>query len=79
MMANKKWTTALLMVAMAMVLLTGCGKSEKAPAKAGADAAADGIKIGVLYSTTGPFSISEKPMLNAARMAIDEINAAGGI
>ena len=79
MMTNKKWMTALLMVAMAMVLLTGCGKSEKAPAKAGAAAAADGIKIGVLYSTTGPFSISEKPMLNAARMAIDEINAAGGI
>ncbi len=37
------------------------------------------IKIGVLYSTTGNFSISETPMQNAARMAIDEINAAGGV
>ncbi len=37
------------------------------------------IKIGVLYSTTGNFSLSETPMQNAARMAIDEINAAGGI
>lgn len=37
------------------------------------------IKIGILYSTTGNFSLSETPMQNAARMAIDEINAAGGI
>lgn len=37
------------------------------------------IKIGVLYSTTGNFSISETPMHNAAKMAIDEINEAGGI
>ncbi|MCQ2575460.1 MAG: transporter substrate-binding domain-containing protein [Treponema sp.] len=37
------------------------------------------IKIGILYSTTGNFSLSETPMHNAAKMAIDEINAAGGI
>lgn len=37
------------------------------------------IKIGVLYSTTGNFSLSETPMQYAAKMAIDEINAAGGI
>jgi urea transport system substrate-binding protein len=37
------------------------------------------IKIGILYSTTGNFSISETPMLNAAKMAVDEINAVGGI
>lgn len=41
--------------------------------------ASNTIKIGVLYSTTGNFSISETPMLNAAKMAIEEINAAGGI
>jgi len=75
-MAKKKWMTAVLAAAMVMMLATGCGKSETTPAKS---AEAEGIKIGVLYSTTGPFSISEKPMLNAAKMAIDEINAAGGI
>ena len=77
-MRNTKWFTGLLVLVMAISLLAGCGKSEKAPA-ASAPAAAEGIKIGVLYSTTGPFSISEKPMLNAAKLAIDEINAAGGI
>ncbi len=49
--------------------LAGC--NEKSSAKT--------IKIGVLYSTTGNFSLSETPMHNAAKMAIDEINAAGGI
>lgn len=50
-------------------LFSGCSKS----------AGSDTIKIGVLYSTTGNFSVSETPMANAARMAIDEINANGGI
>ncbi|MCM1253766.1 MAG: transporter substrate-binding protein [Clostridium sp.] len=40
---------------------------------------ADSIKIGVLLSTTGDFSISETPMRNVAEMAINEINEAGGI
>ena len=58
-MRNTKWFTGLLVLIMAMSLLAGCGKSEKAPAAGSAPAAAEGIKIGVLYSTTGPFSISE--------------------
>lgn len=74
---KKRWLTLLAVLTMVLFLVTGCGNS----GKGGSDAAAnqEGIKIGVLYSTTGLFSISEKPMLNAAKMAIDEINAAGGI
>jgi len=37
------------------------------------------LRIGVLSSTTGAFSISESSMLYAAKMAIDEINESGGI
>jgi urea transport system substrate-binding protein len=37
------------------------------------------IKVGILHSLTGPMAISEKPMVDAALMAIDEINAAGGL
>lgn len=77
---EKRRLTMLMVLVMAVLALTGCGGSGTAPAKVGTDAAvSEGIKIGVLYSTTGPFSISEKPMLNAAKMAIDEINAAGGV
>lgn len=74
MKTQKRWLAALL--ATMMMVTSGCaglGGSSSSSADE------QGIKIGVLYATTGAFSISEKPMLNATKMAIDEINAAGGI
>ncbi len=44
-----------------------------------AGAADDAIKIGVVYSLTGGTAISEACMYNSTIMAIDEINAAGGV
>ena len=41
--------------------------------------AADTIKVGALYSQTGGLSIVEKMLANAVRMAVAEINAAGGV
>lgn len=67
----KKWLAALL--ATMMLVVTGCSNSGTTAGDS------EGIKIGVLYATTGPFAISEKPMLNAVKMAIEEINAAGGV
>ena len=37
------------------------------------------IKIGILHSLTGNLSFSEKPVVDAELMAIDEINASGGV
>ena len=37
------------------------------------------IRIGVLHSLTGTMAISEKPLVDAVRLAVDEINAQGGI
>ena len=37
------------------------------------------IKIGIIHSLSGPLAISEQPVLNATLLAINEINAAGGI
>ncbi|MFT4589773.1 MAG: urea transport system substrate-binding protein [Limisphaerales bacterium] len=37
------------------------------------------IKIGILHSTTGTMAISEKSLVDAVEMAIDEINANGGL
>lgn len=37
------------------------------------------VKVGVLHSLTGTMSISETDCKNATLMAIDEINAAGGV
>ncbi len=40
---------------------------------------ADEIEVGVLFSLTGGLSIIEKSLADATMMAIDEINAAGGV
>ena len=42
-------------------------------------AAPPNIKIGVLHSLTGTMAISEKPLVDALQLAIEEANAAGGI
>ncbi len=41
--------------------------------------AADEIEVGVLFSLTGGLSIVEKSLADATTMAIEEINAAGGV
>ncbi|WP_291426147.1 urea ABC transporter substrate-binding protein [Deinococcus sp.] len=37
------------------------------------------VKVGVLHSLTGTMAISEITVANAAQLAVDEINAAGGV
>lgn len=37
------------------------------------------IKVGVLHSLTGTMAISEKPVADAALLAIEEINKNGGV
>ncbi len=37
------------------------------------------IKVGVLHSLTGTMAMSERPLVDAVQMAIDEINARGGV
>lgn len=39
----------------------------------------DIIKVGILHSLTGPMAGSEKPIVDAAQLAIDEINESGGV
>jgi urea transport system substrate-binding protein len=41
--------------------------------------AADTVKVGILQSLTGTMAISEVTVKNAEAMAIDEINASGGV
>jgi len=74
---------ATLAVAVA-VALAACGKKEEAPkaeAKAPAKAAAPAevLKIGHVAPLTGGIAHLGKDNENGARMAIEEINAAGGV
>ena len=71
-----------LAVISAAVILAACGKKEEAPAPAAAPAAAPApetltVKIGHVGPTSGAIAHLGKDNENGARMAIDELNAAG--
>ncbi len=40
---------------------------------------AEGIKIGLIFSKTGATAITEECMINSAMLAVEEVNAAGGV
>jgi urea transport system substrate-binding protein len=74
------------------LLLKACGTSTttttESPAASGSPAAStvaaaggggDTIKVGILHSLSGTMAISEKSVVDAELLAIDEINAAGGV
>jgi urea transport system substrate-binding protein len=68
------------------LLLKSCGGSSSGPSPAGTSspspAAAGGgntIKVGILHSLSGTMAISEKSVVDAELLAIEEINNAGGV
>lgn len=84
----KKFLALALAAAMAATAFTGCGSSapaETAPAPAGdsapaGDAKLDGpVKLGVLAPLTGDVAIYGIATSNGIKMAIEEINAKGGV
>jgi urea transport system substrate-binding protein len=68
------------------LLLKSCGGSSSGPSPSGSaspSAAATGggdtIKVGILHSLSGTMAISEKSVVDAELLAIEEINNAGGV
>ena len=53
--------------------LASCGSSDQAVKYD------DTVKVGILHSLTGTMAISESTLVDTEKMAIDEINAAGGV
>ena len=77
--------TVALVLAVSM-LLAGCGTSKTGgsnEANSGTQTAAtdtgDTIKVGILHSLSGTMAISEVSVKDAEMMAIEEINASGGL
>ncbi len=60
--------------ALAPFVLSGCG-----PGAGTAGGGGNTIKVGILHSLTGTMAISETSLKDSEVMAIDEINAAGGL
>ncbi|MGI4877477.1 MAG: urea ABC transporter substrate-binding protein [Janthinobacterium lividum] len=54
-------------------LVSGCDKGKSVTAAEG------DVKVGVLHSLSGTMAISEFTVKNSTQLAIDEINAAGGV
>src|SRR6185369_5528935 len=84
---NTKRTSGLL-----IVLMLGCQKPAEAPAESAktepekpAESAAalkkdtGPVKVGILHSLSGTMAISETSLKDTALMAIEEINARGGL
>ncbi len=65
------------------LMLAGCGskatETEAANTESCVDTSADTIKVGSLNSLSGTMAISEVTVRDAIKLAVDEINAAGGV
>lgn len=76
---------AIALAALFALLLAACG-SDDSTADAASDTTAgdsevagETVKVGILHSLSGTMSISEKAVVDAEQLAIDEINVAGGV
>jgi len=69
-MVRKRVLATVLAVVMTTVLFTGCAQTSESQ---------DEIKIGLNYELSGAAASYGQDTLNGVLMAIDEINAAGGV
>ncbi len=85
-LGRRKFLAYTSAAAGASILLNACGGgadeaatdtgSDAAPAAGGSD---DVITVGILHSLSGTMAISETTVVDAEELAIEEINAAGGV
>ena len=92
-MKMKKLVSLLMVAALSASMLTGCGSSNDAAGSSDAatdaatDATAEGtenaaggtLKIGGIGPLTGSAAVYGTAVANAAQLAVDEVNAAGGV
>ncbi|MEC7738939.1 MAG: transporter substrate-binding protein, partial [Cyanobacteriota bacterium] len=58
------------------VSITACGGGSDKTANTDFD---DTVTVGILHSLSGTMAISESTLVDTEKMAIEEINAAGGV
>jgi len=88
-MRKSGWKGLVILMVMVSMIAAGCasskepaGGSEAGPSDkpaSSAEASDDTIKVGILHSLSGTMAISEVSVKDAEMMAINEINAAGGV
>lgn len=73
---------SVLLVMVVLMLLAACGGPAPTAAPGGTEApdtGGDTVKVGILHSLSGTMAISEVSVRDATVLAINEINAAGGV
>lgn len=77
----KRFALPMVIILTLGLILSGCGSKGEEPKTEDKSAATSGdtIKVGILHSLSGTMAISEVSVRDATLMAIEEINAAGGI
>ena len=88
-MKMKKLVSLLMVAALSASMLTGCGSSNDAAGSSDAatdtttegteNAAGGTLKIGGIGPLTGAAAVYGTAVANAAQLAVDEVNAAGGV
>ena len=77
---SKKAMAAFCAAVLMSTMLTGCGGGKKSDsAKGGAKDAGGDIVIGAHFELTGNVANYGKSTYNGVQMAVDEINAKGGV
>lgn len=79
---KKSAAVAMTALFVSSAFLSGCGGTQANTSTSGSSSAAasgDTIKVGVLHSLSGTMAISEVSVKDAEMMAIEEINAKGGV
>ena len=61
------------------LLIKACGNQPQGSQSSTTASGGEKIKVGILHSLSGTMAISEKSVVDAEQMAIDEINNAGGV
>ena len=69
----------VLLAAMALPFFTGCNKSAPSPGANGGSAGSDVIKVGEFASLTGSEATFGQSSHNGTQLAVDEVNANGGV
>ncbi len=73
-----KKITAAVLAAMMTLSMVACGSSSDSSSSS-SDDGSDTVTVGLLHSLTGSMAISEASVRDAEVLAIEEINAAGGV
>ncbi|WP_440070104.1 urea ABC transporter substrate-binding protein [Streptosporangium sp. OZ121] len=78
-MRNTAWRSGVVVAALATALAACGGEAPSGTNEASAGGGEDGIKVGILHSLSGTMAISEVTVRDSELLAIEEINAAGGV